>query len=96
MARLLQAEAAGDIDKSKSDINFIFVFLKGGLSTIDTFDLKPDAPIEIRGPFSPIKSNVPGTHVGEHIPETAKVMDKFSLIRSFGHRNAGHGPADHR
>jgi len=95
MARLLQAEAAGAIDKSKSDINFIFVFLKGGLSTIDTFDLKPNAPREIRGPFNAIKSNVPGTHVGEHIPETAKVMDKFSLVRSFTHRNAGHGPADH-
>ena len=95
MARLMQAEAAGGIDKSKSDINFIFVFLKGGLSTIDTFDMKPNAPSSIRGPFNPIKSNVPGTHVSEHIPETAKIMDKFSLIRSFGHRNAGHGPADH-
>ena len=95
LERLLQAEAKGDIDKSKNDLNFIFVFLKGGLSTIDTFDLKPNAPSEIRGPFKAIKSNVPGTHVGEHIPETAKVMDKFSLIRSFGHRNAGHGPADH-
>ena len=95
LERLLAAEAKGDIDKSKNDINFIFVFLKGGLSTIDTFDLKPNAPSEIRGPFKSIRSNVPGTHVGEHIPETAKVMDKFSLIRSFGHRNAGHGPADH-
>lgn len=95
MARLLQAEAGGDLDKSKNDVSFIFVFLKGGLSTIDTFDLKPNAPSEIRGPFKSIRSNVPGTHVGEHIPETAKVMDKFSLIRSFGHRNAGHGPADH-
>ena len=95
MSRLLEAAAKGDIDKSKSDINFVFIFLKGGLSTIDTFDMKPEAPSEIRGPFNPIRSNVPGTHVGEHIPETAKVMDKFSLVRSFTHRNAGHGPADH-
>ncbi len=95
MSRLLEAAAKGEIDKSKSDVSFLFIFLKGGLSTIDTFDMKPGAPSEIRGPFNPIRSNVPGTHVCEHIPQTAKVMDKFSLIRSFGHRNAGHGPADH-
>ena len=63
LARLLQARAAGMIDKSKDDVSFIFIFLKGGLSTIDTFDLKPNAPIEIRGPFNPIPSNVPGLHV---------------------------------
>jgi hypothetical protein len=95
MSRMLEAAAKGDIDKSKSDINFVFIFLKGGMSTIDTFDMKPNAPSDIRGPFNPIRSNVPGTHVGELIPETAKVMDKFSLVRSFTHRNAGHGPADH-
>ena len=95
MARILEAADKGEIDKSKDDTNFVFIFLKGGLSTIDTFDLKPEAPENVRGPFNPIKSNVPGTHVGEHIPLTAKVMDKFSLIRSFTHRNAGHGPADH-
>ena len=95
MSRMLEAAAKGDIDSSKSDINFVFIFLKGGMSTIDTFDMKPEAPSDIRGPFNPIRSNVPGTHVGELIPETAKVMDKFSLVRSFTHRNAGHGPADH-
>jgi len=95
MARILEAAEKGEIDKSKDDTNFVFIFLKGGLSTIDTFDLKPEAPDNVRGPFNPIKSNVPGTHVGEYIPKTAKVMDKFSIIRSFTHRNAGHGPADH-
>ncbi len=95
LAQLLQAEATGQTDKSKNDVSFIYVFLKGGLSTIDTFDLKPDAPSDIRGPFNPIPSNVPGLQVGDKIPKTAKVMDKFSIIRSFGHRNAGHGPADH-
>ncbi len=92
---LLQAEAAGKSDGAKDDVSFIFVFLKGGLSTIDTFDMKPDAPSEIRGPFKTISSNVPGTRVGEKIPGIAKVMDKFSIIRSFTHRNSGHGPADH-
>lgn len=80
---------------SKSDVSLILVFLKGGLSTIDTFDLKPDAPSDIRGEFKSIPTNVPGIRIGELLTKTARQMDKFSLIRSFGHRNADHGPADH-
>ena len=78
-----------------NDTNYIFVFLKGGMSTIDTFDLKPNAPENVRGPFGSIPSNLPGVRVGEHIPKTARVMHRFSQVRSFTHRNAGHGPADH-
>jgi uncharacterized protein (DUF1501 family) len=77
------------------DVSLIFVFLKGGQSTIDTFDLKPDAPAEFRGEFNPISTNVPGTQVCEHLPHVAKVMDRVSLIRSFRHHNSDHGPADH-
>jgi uncharacterized protein (DUF1501 family) len=90
---LLRAENAGVRPASAKSL--IFVFLQGGLSTIDTFDLKPDAPAEFRGEFQPIASNVPGIQVGEHLPRTALQMDKFSLIRSFNHRNSDHGPADH-
>ena len=91
LAQLLAAEP-----KIKgNDTNFIFVFLKGGLSTIDTFDLKPNAPEAVRGPFGSIPTNLPGVRVGEHIPKTARVMHRFSQVRSFTHRNAGHGPADH-
>ena len=86
-------------DRTKSpgtkDVSLIFVFLHGGLSTIDTFDLKPDAPAEFRGDFKPIGTNVPGTQVCEHLPSVAKVMDKLSVIRSFRHHNSDHGPADH-
>ena len=57
------------------------MFLKGGLTTIDTFDLKPDAPAEFRGEFSPIATNVPGIQVGEPLPKLARQMDKFSLLR---------------
>lgn len=78
-----------------SDTSLIFVFLHGGLSTIDTFDLKPDAPAEFRGEFQPIATKVPGIQIGEHMPRTAGQMDKFSLIRSFRHHNSDHGPADH-
>ena len=93
---LLQRQAqAGAPSAGKSDVSVIYVFLKGGLSTIDTFDLKPDAPSEIRGEFSTIPSNVPGIRVGELIPRVARQMDKFSIIRSFTHRSSDHGPADH-
>ncbi len=91
LAQLLAAEP-----KLKGNAtNFIFVFLKGGMSTIDTFDLKPNAPEDVRGPFGSIPTNLPGVRVGEHLKQTAKVMHHFSQVRSFTHRNAGHGPADH-
>jgi uncharacterized protein (DUF1501 family) len=77
------------------DVSLIYLFLHGGLSTIDTWDLKPDAPQEFRGEFRPIATNVPGTRVGEHLPQMARQMDKLSLVRSFRHHNSDHGPADH-
>lgn len=81
--------------EKKTDRSLIYVFLHGGLSTIDTFDLKPDAPAEFRGEFKPISTKLPGLQVCEHLPKVAKEVDKFSLIRSFAHHNSDHGPADH-
>jgi hypothetical protein len=92
LPRLLAAEAAA---KSKSDVSLIFLFLHGGLSTIDSWDLKPNAPAEFRGEFKPIAGNVSGIQICEHLPRLAVQMDKFSLIRSFRHHNSDHGPADH-
>jgi uncharacterized protein (DUF1501 family) len=77
------------------DVSLIYLFLHGGLSTIDTLDLKPEAPAEFRGEFKPIATNVPGIQVGEHLPRLARHLDKFSLIRSFRHHNSDHGAADH-
>jgi hypothetical protein len=77
------------------DVSLIFLFLHGGLSTIDTWDLKPDAPPEFRGVFKPIDTRVPGLQIGELMTRTAKHTDKFSLVRSFRHHNSDHGPADH-
>jgi hypothetical protein len=96
LPNLLAAEdhAAGQAAKDKG-VSVIIVFLQGGLSTMDTFDMKPHAPAEFRGDFNPIASNVPGIEVCEHLPLTARQMDKFSLIRSFAHRNSNHGQADH-
>lgn len=81
--------------QAKHDVSLIIVFLQGGISTIDTWDMKPDAPAEFRGEFNPIDTNVPGIQLCEHLPRVARQMDKFSLVRSFGHRDSGHGPADH-
>ncbi len=81
--------------QAKDDVSLIIVFLQGGISTIDTWDMKPDAPAEFRGEFNPIDTNVPGIQLCEHLPRVAQQMDKFSLVRSFGHRDSGHGPADH-
>ena len=74
--------AEGAKDK---DVNCIMLFLVGGPSHIDTFDPKPKAPAEVRGPFQPIKTNVPGFEISEIFPKVAKHADKFSLIRSVYH-----------
>jgi uncharacterized protein (DUF1501 family) len=93
---LLQQQAlAADQGTPTRDVSLIFLFLHGGLSTIDTWDLKPDAPVEFRGDFKPIATNVAGIQIGEHLPRIAGQMEKFSLIRSFRHHNSDHGPADH-
>jgi uncharacterized protein (DUF1501 family) len=93
---LLAAQArAAQQGQPTRDVSLIFLFLHGGLSTIDTFDLKPDAPAEFRGEFRPIDTNVPGIRICEHMPRLAGQMDKVALIRSFRHHNSDHGPADH-
>jgi hypothetical protein len=86
---------AGAQGRPPQDVSLIFVFLHGGLSTIDSWDLKPDAPSEFRGEFGPIATKVPGVAICEHMPRLAGQMDKVSLIRSFRHSNSGHGHADH-
>jgi uncharacterized protein (DUF1501 family) len=88
---------AGDRVKSPGtkDVSLIFVFLHGGLSTIDTFDLKPDAPTEFRGEFQSIATSLPGYRVCEHLPTVAQTMKHISVVRSFRHHNSDHGPADH-
>src|SRR5213594_841770 len=67
------------------DINCIMLFLVGGPSHIDTWDPKPEAPAEVRGPFKPIATNVPGMQISEIFPRMAKHADKYSLIRSVYH-----------
>ena len=98
---LLQAQALASARRSagmtddKDDVSLIIVFLRGGPSHIDMFDMKPNAPSEFRGEFSPISTNVADIQITEHMPRTAQQQDKFSLIRSLTHSNSSHGLADH-
>lgn len=94
---LLRAERAakgqgGSFGRAKS---VIFCFMFGAPAHQDIWDLKPAAPPEVRGPFSPISTCVPGTQFGEHIPRTAQMADRFALIRSVTHPDATHTVAMH-
>src|SRR5437879_9229603 len=80
LPELLRAEAQAGIGKSHKAV--IMIFLPGGPSHQDMFDLKQDAPSEIRGEFKPINTNVPGIQICEHMPRIAGVMDKLTIIRS--------------
>ncbi len=77
------------------DTSVILIWKGGGPSHIDTWDLKPQAPAEYRGEFRPIATNVNGIQISEHLPRSARVMDKFSILRSVTHPDAGHDSASH-
>ena len=80
---LLRAEAAAGLrSASNSHKSVIMIFLPGGPSHQDMFDLKSDAPAEIRGEFRPLATNVPGIQISEHLPRLARLADKYSIIRS--------------
>ncbi len=80
LPQLLRAEASSGIKLSHKAV--IMIFLPGGPSHQDMFDLKMDAPAEIRGEFKPIKTNVAGIEICEHLPRLAQLADKYTLIRS--------------
>src|SRR3954471_791323 len=79
---LLRLQAQGAVAPGKRGKSVIMICLGGGPSHVDTYDMKPDAPSEIRGEFRPIKSNVPGMDVSELLPRQAKIADKFAVVRS--------------
>jgi hypothetical protein len=73
----------------------LFIFLTGGLSHQDSFDLKPDAPDSVRGDFRPIATRTPGVHICEHLPLLAQRSDRYALVRSVGTDSSGHEMACH-
>ena len=74
----LQAVGAPDQPRAKSAI---MIFLSGGPSHLDMYDMKPEAPLEYRGEFQPIRTNVPGIEVCELMPMQARIADKFAILR---------------
>lgn len=69
----------------------IILFAWGGMSHLETFDMKPDAPSDYRGIFNPIATNVPGIRVGEHLPHMSRQAHRLAIIRSANHRSSAHG-----
>jgi hypothetical protein len=90
-----QRAAAAAADRSRRGKSLILVFLTGAPSHLDTFDLKPDAPPEVRGEFRPIPTTVPGFQVSEHLPRLAARAHTYALVRSLSHRENNHLVATH-
>lgn len=88
LSRLLAAEQAAPA--ANRDFSVILLWAAGGPSHLDTFDLKPEAPAEYRGPFHPISTNVPGIDICELLPNLARRADKFALLRSLHHNRNEH------
>jgi hypothetical protein len=92
LPRLLQAAAEGPARPRARARSIILVNLFGGPSHLDMFDMKPDAPAEVRGEFRPVATSVPGLHICEHMPRIARWMHKATLIRSVSHGYNSHNP----
>ncbi|WP_406698116.1 DUF1501 domain-containing protein [Singulisphaera sp. Ch08] len=95
LPQLFAAEGARRAPKSPArEMSCIFIFQYGGLSQIDSWDPKPDGPSEVRGPYRPIATSVPGFQVGELMPRLARLADKYCVIRSMSHNVPVHDIAN--
>jgi hypothetical protein len=92
---LLQLQATAAATRPARAKACIFLMLEGGPSHIDMWDLKPDAPAEIRGLFKPISTVVPGTQISEILPLCSRVADKFTILRSHSHKDNAHQTGRH-
>ncbi len=90
LAGYLRASAANGVSPQARAKSGIFIYLAGGPSHLDTFDLKPAAPSEMRGEFQPIDTNVPGIQISEHLPKLATCQDKYAILRGVTHSVAAH------
>jgi hypothetical protein len=94
LADLLQLETRAIAAQTSRQPSVIILWMRGGPSHLDTWDTKPDAPTEYRGEFGVIPTNVPGVQLCELLPMSARVMDKWSIVRSLHHEDAGHSSGD--
>ncbi len=88
LPQLLAAKERGLVDERADKKSCILIFNLGAPSQLDTFDMKPDAPAEIRGPFKPISTSADGIQISEILPQHAKIADKIAFVRSCFHRGA--------
>jgi hypothetical protein len=101
LPQLLAARAAASTAGAVPNAGFgkakrcIFIFMWGGPSQLDTFDMKPEAPAEVRGLFSPISTRVPGMQICEHFGRLASVTDKLAIVRSLNHTDPAHLSSGH-
>ncbi|MBL8827585.1 MAG: DUF1501 domain-containing protein [Planctomycetaceae bacterium] len=94
LSQLLAAQdGSSQVDR---DFSVILLFAAGGPSHLETFDLKPNAPAEYRGPFNPIATSVPGMQICELLPNLAKQADKFAIVRSLFHNRNEHSGGTNR
>jgi hypothetical protein len=92
---LRQRAKAGTTGGGLKDKSVILFWMGGGPSHLDMYDLKPAAPLEFRGDFKPIATNLPGVQISEHMPLQARLLDKLTILRSVTHDDPNHGPASH-
>src|SRR5262252_2158195 len=95
LPRLLQAREQSSTS-SKKNTSVILLWLDGGPSHMDLYDMKPEAPAEYRGIWKPIRTKVPGFDISELFPKQAMVTDKFSMVRSLYHNTGDHFAGGHR
>lgn len=95
LPRLLELQAKASTAKPGKAQACIFIFLEGGPSQLDMWDMKPDAAAEVRGPFKPIRTSVTGTMISEHLPRCAKLANKYTIVRSHSHNDNGHSTGYH-
>src|SRR6185295_3766005 len=91
-ALVREAQAAANERSSAAARSCILIYLLGGPPHLDMWDLKPAAPAEVRGPFRPISTNVPGLQICEHMPRLAGMADRYALVRTVSHNNHNHTP----
>ena len=95
LPRILELQAKAANSGPARAKSCIFLFLDGGPPQQDMWDPKPEAPLEYRGPFEAIQTNVPGTMITDQLPHCATIADKYTIVRSHSHRDGGHSTGYH-
>lgn len=91
----LRQACAATMPSNRKPASCILIWMDGGPTHFETFDPKPEAPVEIRGEFQPINTNVQGIQICEHLPKLASIANKYAIVRSVCHNQGNHGAGNH-